>query len=69
MSRVDVDLLYREVQYFRQIWLWILLLSISLITLWGMVQQLFLGANSYRDYLWLWLSLRLLQNELDDGNS
>jgi len=43
MSRVDVDPLYREVQYFRQIWLWILLFSISLITIWGMVQQLFLG--------------------------
>ena len=43
MSRVDVDPLYREVQYFRQTWLWILLLSISLITIWGMVQQLFLG--------------------------
>ena len=39
----DGSLLYREVQRFRQLWLWILLLSISLTTIWGMVQQLFLG--------------------------
>jgi len=39
----DGGLLYREVQYFRQLWVWILLLSISLTTIWGMVQQLFLG--------------------------
>jgi len=43
MSKVNVNPLYREVQHFRQLWLWILLLSISLTTIWGMVQQLFLG--------------------------
>ncbi len=43
MSKVNVNPLYREVQHFRQLWLWILLLSISLIAIWGMVQQLFLG--------------------------
>ncbi|MFC1940694.1 DUF6141 family protein [Chloroflexota bacterium] len=35
--------LYHEIQHFRQIWLWILILSISAISLWGMIQQLFLG--------------------------
>ena len=34
---------YREIQRFRQLWLWILILSIAAITLWGMIQQLFLG--------------------------
>ncbi len=43
MSKVNVNPLYREVQYFRQLWLWILIFSISLIAIWGMVQQLFLG--------------------------
>ena len=36
------NLLYREVQYFRQIWLWFLLLGISAVTIWGVVQQIFL---------------------------
>jgi len=35
--------LYREVQYFRQLWLWILILGISAVSIWGMVQQLFLN--------------------------
>ena len=43
MSKVDLNPLYREVQYFRQLWLWILVLGISFVSLWGMVQQLFLG--------------------------
>ncbi len=43
MPKVNANPLYREVQYFRQLWLWILVLSISLIAIWGMVQQLFLG--------------------------
>jgi hypothetical protein len=32
-----------EVQRFRQPWLWILILSISAVAIWGMIQQLFLG--------------------------
>jgi hypothetical protein len=39
----DSKVLYCEVQRFRQPWLWILLLSISAIAIWGMIQQLFLG--------------------------
>ena len=34
---------YREIQHFRQLWLWILILSIAAVSLWGMIQQLFLG--------------------------
>ena len=37
------SLFNREIQYFRQPWLWILILAISAIALWGMIQQLFLG--------------------------
>ncbi len=37
------SLLNREIQHFRQPWLWVLILFISIITLWGMIQQLFLG--------------------------
>ena len=43
MPKIKATPLYREVQYFRQLWLWILVLSISLIAIWSMVQQLFLG--------------------------
>jgi hypothetical protein len=39
----DSKVLYCEVQRFRQPWLWILILSISAIAIWGMIQQLFLG--------------------------
>jgi hypothetical protein len=35
--------LYRETQHFRQLWLWVLVLFISLLSLYGLVQQLFLG--------------------------
>jgi hypothetical protein len=35
--------LYREIQYFRQLWLWALILFVSLLTIYGMVQQLILG--------------------------
>lgn len=35
--------IYREVQYFRQWWLWVLILPWSLFTIWGMFQQLVLG--------------------------
>ncbi len=43
MSNDVGSLLYREVQYFRQLWLWILILSIAIVAIWGMVQQLFFG--------------------------
>jgi hypothetical protein len=39
----DMNLLYREVQHFRQVWLWILLLSLAGLAIYGMVQQLILG--------------------------
>jgi hypothetical protein len=35
--------LYRETQYFRQPWIWALVLCISLISIYGAVQQLILG--------------------------
>jgi len=35
--------LYRETQYFRQLWLWALVLLISLVSVYGLVQQLILG--------------------------
>ena len=35
--------LYRETQYFRQVWLWALVLFISLLSLYGAFQQLILG--------------------------
>jgi len=38
-----MGLLYREVQHFRQVWLWILLLSIAGLAIYAMVQQLILG--------------------------
>jgi hypothetical protein len=37
------DVLFREVQYFRQPWLWLLVLGVSAVTLYGMVQQIFLS--------------------------
>ena len=39
----DINLLYSEVQHFRQVWLWLLLLSIAGVAIYGMVQQLILG--------------------------
>ena len=35
--------LYQETQHFRQSWLWVLVLFISLLSLYGLVQQLLLG--------------------------
>ena len=35
--------LYREVQRFRQVWVWALVLFIALFTIYGLVQQLILG--------------------------
>ena len=49
----DGNLLYREVQHFRQFWIWILVLALSLIAVWGMVQQIALdkpfGSNPAPD--------------------
>ena len=39
----DRGLLYREVQRFRQFWIWILVIALSLMMIWGMVQQIVLG--------------------------
>jgi len=35
--------LYREIQHFRQVWLWALVLFIALLSLYGAFQQLILG--------------------------
>ena len=35
--------LYRETQHFRQLWIWVLVLFISLLSLYGVFQQLILG--------------------------
>ena len=34
---------YREVQHFRQVWLWIIILSIPALMIYAVVEQLFLG--------------------------
>jgi len=34
--------LYREVQHFRQPWLWVLVLVISFVAIWSLIQQVFL---------------------------
>jgi len=39
----DMTPSFREIQYFRQPWLWVLVLGISLVSIWGAVQQLGLG--------------------------
>jgi hypothetical protein len=38
-----MNLLYREVQHFRQLWLWIILLAISLFSIYGFVKQVIMG--------------------------
>ncbi len=40
---IDSDVLFREVQYFRQPWVWLLVLGVSGVTLYAMVQQILLG--------------------------
>jgi hypothetical protein len=35
--------LYREIQNFRQLWLWALVLFISLLSIYGLIQQVILG--------------------------
>ena len=42
MNKYRTDLLYREVQHFRQVWLWVLLLGISSVSIYSVVQQLIL---------------------------
>ena len=42
-NRNNVEILFREVQHFRQFWLWILVLAISLVSIWSMIQQLIMG--------------------------
>ena len=39
----DAKVLYREVQHFRQNWLWILILGIAGLSLYSVVEQLILG--------------------------
>lgn len=39
----NANLLYREIQYFRQFWVWILLIAVSAIAIWSMIQQVLLG--------------------------
>jgi len=39
----DTRIFFREVQHFRQIWLWALIVAISLVVIYAMVQQLILG--------------------------
>ena len=41
--RNEANHLFREVQHFRQLWLWVLLLAIAASAVWGAVQQLVLG--------------------------
>ena len=35
--------IYREIQHFRQLWVWVLLLFISVLCIYGAVQQLIMG--------------------------
>jgi len=41
----NANILYREVQYFRQIWVWILLIAVSALTIWSVIQQVLLGKS------------------------
>ncbi len=38
-----MNILYREVQHFRTLWLWLIILPISFVAIWGMIQQLIMG--------------------------
>lgn len=42
VNRDNTEILFREVQHFRQIWLWLLLLAISGVCIYAMVEQLIL---------------------------
>lgn len=43
MAKNNKNILYQEVQHFRQIWLWIIILAISVFAIYSMIQQLILG--------------------------
>jgi hypothetical protein len=43
ISRHRADLLYREVQHFRQVWLWFIVLGLAGLSVYGVVEQLILG--------------------------
>lgn len=45
MQDYSGGILYSESQYFRQLWLWILLLGIAALSIWSMVQQLIFGKD------------------------
>lgn len=40
---IQTPLLYREVQHFRQAWLWLILLAVAAVCIYALVQQLILG--------------------------
>jgi hypothetical protein len=42
-DKKDLYPIYREVQYFRQIWLWVLILLVSFTSIYSAVQQIILG--------------------------
>lgn len=43
MQDISADTLFREVQRFPQVWVWILVLGIAAVTFWALVQQVILG--------------------------
>lgn len=42
-SKTDMNLLYREAQRFRQLWLWVIVLAISLLAVYGFIKQVIMG--------------------------
>ena len=42
ISNYRADLLHREVQYFRQVWLWAIVLGVAGLAIYGLVEQLIL---------------------------
>lgn len=61
INKYRTDLLYHEVQHFRQVWLWVVLLGISSMSIYAVVQQLILdkpfGNNPAPDILVLIIAL------------
>jgi hypothetical protein len=45
ISNHRADLLYREVQYFRQPWVWAIVLAVAGLSIFAMVKQLILGES------------------------
>ena len=43
MVESNQNILFREVQHFRQVWTWIVVLLVSFTSIYGLVQQLILG--------------------------